>query len=145
EEREDPAMRAERILQRSVGNTQAGSGFAGSAAQSNTAEPGMTLVDQWWFRPELYSRCVLSSDVKLGNGTVIPAGGLKDSFPSGLYVLALNGEPIDFRDEDFTDHWQHTPFVLVPTRIDGDGVEDMVEPQKEYNDVKGLVLSNIKH
>jgi hypothetical protein len=145
EEREDPAMRAERILTRSVGNMQGGSGSVGSAIASNAAEPGMTLVDQWWFRPELYARIVLARDVELAGGGKIPAGKLVESFPSGLYVLSLNGEPIDFRDEDFTDHWQHTPFVLVPTRVDGDGIEDMVEAQKEYNDVKGLILSNIKH
>lgn len=144
DESEDPALRAERILARGVGNTRQ-SGSSQSAGGQSASEPAMTVVDQWWLRPAMYAKAEVAMDVKLHGGQIITKGPLSESFPTGMYVLVMNGEPVDFRDECFLDHWQHTPFVLIPTRVDGDGVEDMVEPQREYNDIKGLVLSNIKH
>lgn len=143
---DDYGQRAEMVAKRSSGNMEAvGSRVYGQAGARSDAE--LVTVDRWWFRPSIYCDVTLKADVELADGTTIPAGTqASEAFPDGLYVMMVNNEPLDFRNEDFRDHWQHTPATLLPSRIDGDGLlDDLIEPQKEINDVKGLKLSNIKH
>lgn len=143
---DDWGLRAEMTAKRSSGNMEASqSRLYGQTGHKTDAD--LVAIDRWWFRPAIYKDVVLRADLELANGETIPAGTVAgDAFPDGLYVLMVNGEPLDFRSEDFRDHWQHTPAMLLPSRIDGDGLlDDLIEPQKEVNDIKGLMLSNIKH
>jgi hypothetical protein len=143
---DDWGLRAEMTAKRSSGNMEASqSRLYGQSGHKTDAD--LVAIDRWWFRPAIYKDVVLRADLELANGETIPAGTVAgDAFPDGLYVLMVNGEPLDFRSEDFRDHWQHTPAMLLPSRIDGDGLlDDLIEPQKEINDIKGLMLSNIKN
>lgn len=145
-EQDDWGYRAEQALKKSTGNVEAsGARVYGQAA--NRTDANLTTVDRWWFRPSIYHDYKFPVPFKMADGTIVPAGEKAiDVWPDGLYILVINNEPLDFRGEDFRDHWQHTPAILLPSRIDGDGLlDDLIEPQRQMNDVEGLKLSNIKY
>ncbi|HKF54257.1 MAG TPA: hypothetical protein VKJ45_02390 [Blastocatellia bacterium] len=140
---DDPGLHYQRLAQRSIGNTGQSSNYM-TLSSGGSYEDGsrFTVVDQWWFSAVMYSdeRLKWSYDIELAGGSVIPAGTpLKEVFPEGLYCLVVNGEILDQRNESFLDHWQYTPFISLPTRADGDGIEDMCEPQRQTNRFKALM------
>lgn len=145
---DDVGLRTERILKRSVGNVEASGGRQSIyGTDTSGADREQTVVDRWWFKPSLYAEYKFPVDVEMASGDVLKAGTRAlDYFTKGMYMLLVNGEPLDFRNENLHDHWQHTPTIMVPSRIDGDGMmDDLVELQREMNDVKGLKLANIKY
>jgi len=120
-------------------------GAASYAQRHGSTEAERVIIEQWWFRPSLYGRYRVPADVELANGDRIPRGTeIREVYPSGMYMLTVDGEPIDFRDEDFRKHWQQTRFILVPNRADGDGIEDMVRPQQEYNEARSIRVAHVK-
>jgi hypothetical protein len=91
----------------------------------------------------------LQKEVKIGDpkspAFVIPAHTkLRDVFIDGLYVMLVNGSPVDFRDEDYREHFVYIPFKVVPSKIHGDGNEDGNELQREINMLDALVYTDIR-
>jgi hypothetical protein len=131
---DDPGLHYQRLAQRSIGNIGQGANYMTLGSGGGYEEGSrFAVVDQWWFSAVMYSDEGLkwNYDIELAVGLIIPAGTtLKQAFPDGLYCLVVNGEILDQRNEDFLDHWQYTPFIALPTRADGDGIEDMCEPQR---------------
>jgi hypothetical protein len=143
-ESDDPGTRATEVLAQSVGNI-----FGGHAPFSDgtKGERDLVTVDRWWFKPSCYCDYVFKADYKLSSGQVVPAGTkAHDIFPNGLFVLVVADEIVDFRNEDLHRHWVHTPMILVPSRIDGDGLlDDLIEPQQEANALDGLSYANARY
>lgn len=138
---EDPTQWIERRLKESVGNTSNRSrlGYQSSDSIFNTV-----MVDHLWFKPCWYADFTFAEDLPFADGSVIARGSKAvDVWPDGLYFLMVGAEPVDFRNECFTDHWQHTPYKSVPSRVAGDGIEDAINIQKEINDVFAVKRSNI--
>ncbi len=138
---DDFSLRAERILQQSTG--QPGRAWRPDTLTNPYAG---VVVNQWWLAACLYStRPPEKEDLKFASGAVIPAGTrLIDAFPSGLYVLLIDNNILDLREEALHDHWQHSPFILIPTRVEGDGIEDLLEPARQLDDLMSLVYIDIK-
>lgn len=137
----DFGLRAERELQQSVGLP--GSGWRTDALTNSSLG---VVINQWWLAPCMYaSRGPELRDLEFASGLVIPAG-LRwiDLFPSGLYLLIIDHKILDLREEYLHDHWQHSPFILIPTRVEGDGIEDLLEPARELDDLMSLVYIDAK-
>lgn len=136
----DFSIRAERLLQQS-----AGAAGRSSRADALTNPYAGVVTSQWWLVPEMYaSRGPEIKPLEFAAIT-IPAGvRLIDLFPNGLYLLVAGYQILDVREEFLHDHWQHSPFILIPTRIEGDGIEDLLEVGRELDDLMSLVYIDAK-
>lgn len=138
-DRTENGLKAERMLQKSSGTASFLTGGSDQESESGV------VVQQWWLAPSMYgAREPEEQDLKLGKMT-IPAGTkLADAFPTGLYLLIIDEKLVDIREEYLHDHWQHTPFIRVPTRALGDGIEDLLEPNRQIEDINSLIYTDIK-
>jgi hypothetical protein len=134
-------LRAERLLQQSTG-------IPGRAWRPDTMQNpyAAVIINQWWLKPFLYSsRLPEQEDLNFLGGQKVPKGAkLIDFFPEGMYLLVVDNKILDIREEDLHSHWQHSPFILIPTRAEGDGIEDLLEPSREYDDLMSLLYTDIK-
>lgn len=143
---DDPAFLYQRQARQSVGNVTSLRSVAGTSA----TKPSMVKLTQIWMEPCLYSFHQPDQEVKLGDPekptVTIPANTkLGDVFKRGLYVMMIDGEPADFRDESFKAHWSHAPFILVPSKPDGEGIEDLCEPQRQRNQIMSLIDIDVRY
>lgn len=136
----DNGIELQAMLSHSAGNTGSA---ASRGSEADRAE--MTMITQWWLKPPMYGRWISDKDIPLVNGDVIEANQpCGEAYRKGLYALVVDNQPIDFRDESFTDHWEKTKFILIPNSSDGHGIEDMVRPQEEYNETRSLAVTHVK-
>jgi hypothetical protein len=151
EDSEEYGLKVGEYLKDSGGNMQGNFGRkAGGKDESVSAN--LVDVEQWWFRPCMYANApALRKELKIGDpknpSKTIPAGSrLRDAFPTptGMYMMLVNSKPVDFRDEDFRDHWVYIPFDAIPSKIEGDGNEDMNELQREINMIDALIFTDIR-
>lgn len=141
---QEHSVRAERMLQRS-----SGIGDSPGLGMTNEHELGNgIIVTQWWLCPSMYAARGPEPEAILfgADGLVrIDAGErLVDVFPTGMYLLIIDDKIVDVREEYLHDHWQHTPFIQIPTRALGDGMEDLLEPQRQLGDMNSLVYIDAK-
>lgn len=136
-------------LRDSPGNTSANYENKRSGRDESSA-PNLVMSEQWWLRPCMYSNAPpLRKDFKVGDknkpSLIIKAGSrLIDHFPDGCYVWQIEKEPVDFRSEDFRDHLVYIPYRVIPSKVEGDGNEDMNEPQREVNMLDALIFTDIR-
>lgn len=135
------SLRAERLLQQSTG-------APGRAWRPDTLSNPYAgvVINQWWLAPCLYAtREPEAVELRFAGGQSIPVGTrLIDVFPNGLYLLIANNLILDMREEYLHDHWQHSPFISIPTRVEGDGIEDLLEPARQLDDLMSLVYIDMK-
>lgn len=118
--------------------------------RDTSSAPDEVTVEQWWVMPCMYADAPpLRKDFKIGDpknpSMVIPAGArLKDKFPSGLYLMTVEREPVDFRDEDYRDYWVHINYKPISSKIEGDGNEDQNELQRMLNMINALRYTDIR-
>jgi hypothetical protein len=131
-------------LESSSGNTGVNSSYGKSSSPSTGSPFELLKFDQVWLDIPVYADYVTKQEEKLSDGTVIPAGtALKDIFKRGLYVAVVGNEILNLRNESKVDHWVHGVFDLIPSRFFGDGLEDMVEIQRQLNEVINLRFENM--
>jgi len=128
-----------------------GTGSTGriSYQREGGGNPRVLIVQLWWFKPCWYSNVTSPQDEKWGNPEnpiEIPANTkFGDVFKSGMYSCLVDGEPIDFRDEDFIDRLFHCQRYPVPSQTWGDGIEDVNDPQRGINLKRALKEANIRY
>jgi hypothetical protein len=133
-----------RELETSAGNTGMGNGSGRSTSPTTGSPFELLKFDQIWIDVPVYADYVTKQEERISDGTVIPAGvALKDIFPRGLYIAIVGNEILNLRNENKLDHWSHGVFDLIPTRFFGDGLEDMVEIQRQLNEVINLRFENM--
>jgi hypothetical protein len=148
----ESGLRTEAELRQAPGNTRANFRNQGSRGNSGAEAnaPQMVTAECWWLRPCLYANApALGKEARLGDpenpSVVIPQGGrLKDGFGKGMYLLTIDRRPVDFWDEDFRRRLTYIPYKLIPSKIEGDGIENMNEPQRAINLVRSLIVTDIK-
>src|SRR5262245_49964134 len=135
-----------RNLQLSVGNITTGSSSNVPFYSTSTAtDVELVALDQWYFRPEFFGAYRLPEDMEFANGDVLKAGSrITDYYPDGLKVTAIDMEPVEFANKALCDEVEHTPFIIVGSRVQGDGLEDLVENNIEYNMVNSIIFTHIK-
>ena len=134
-----------REMESSVGNVGVGSG-AGRTSNATTSNSPFELLkfDQIWLDVPVYADYVTKRPETFSDGTTIPAGtSLKDVYPQGLYLAVVGNEVLNLRNENKLNHWVHGVFDLIPSRFFGDGLEDMVEIQRQLNEVINLRFENM--
>lgn len=131
-------------LESSVGNSGGARGTS-TASSSATGSPFELLkFDQLWLDVAVYADYITKQEERISDGSVIPANtALKEVFPRGLYIAAVGSELLNLRNENKLDHWTHGVFDLIPSRFFGDGLEDMVELQRQLNEVINLRFENM--
>jgi hypothetical protein len=139
----NPVNAMMRQLESSAGNL---TGF--EASRSTPVDAGspfeMLSFEQLWLDPAVYADYVTPKDFQTSLGDFFPMGTrLSDVAPSGLYVARVGDEILDLREEDKNLHWSHGVFDLIPSRFFGDGLEDMVELQRQLNEVISLRFENM--
>ncbi len=132
-----------RQLESAIGNTGSPSNYAANSGVTNSPfEP--LKFDQLWLDVVVYADYVTKQEEKISDGTVIPAGtSLAEAFPRGLYIAAVGKEILNLRNENKLSHWAHGVYDLIPSRFWGDGIEDMVELQRQLNEVINLRFENM--
>jgi hypothetical protein len=134
-----------REMESSVGNVGVASG-AGRTSNATTSNSPFELLkfDQIWLDVPVYADYVTKRPETFSDGTTVPANTpLKDVYPRGLYVAVVGNEILNLRNENKLDHWVHGVFDLIPSRFFGDGLEDMVEIQRQLNEVINLRFENM--
>jgi hypothetical protein len=131
-----------RQLESSVGNA---GGYENTRVSNDTGGPfDMLVFEQLWLDPSVYHDYVTPVDFQTALGDTFPAGTrLLEVAPSGLYIARVGEEILDMREEDKCEHWSHGVFDLIPSRFFGDGLEDMVELQRQLNEVISLRFENM--
>ncbi len=146
----DPATWIDQRLKESTGNDQ---GYViqrrGPLGSGERQDIDFINVEHFWLQPCWYANFPpLQTDFVFANGEKIPAGEtIINVYPDGLYVLMVTDQPVHMPPpgEDFRDYWLHTPVVLIPGRMEGDGlVDDLITPQKTVNDARALKEYNMK-
>lgn len=128
-----------------------GTGATGRAAyqREGGGNPRVLIVQLWWFKPCWYANVTAPQPEKWGNPEnpiEIPADTkYGEVFKSGMYTCLVDGEPVDFDDQDFTDRLFHCQRYPVPSQIWGDGIEDVNDPQRGINLKRALKEANIRY
>jgi hypothetical protein len=120
-------------------------GYSSSSQRSDGGGPfDMLLFEQLWLEPSVYHDYVTPVEFKTSTGEVIPQGTAAiEVCPDGMYIARVGDEILDIRNENKADHWTHGTFDLIPSRFFGDGLEDMVELQRQLNEVISLRFENM--
>lgn len=147
----DSGLKSELTLRNAPGNTQANFGQKGSrTTQGGPQAAQLITCEIWWLQPCLYNQApAVARKVKLGDPqnpsvTIEVGERLKDRFKKGMYILMFDRKPVDFWDETFLDRLVYIPYKLIPSKIEGDGIENMNEPQRAINLVRSLIMTDIK-
>lgn len=99
--------------------------------------------DQIWVRPYLYNNMVIEKTIQLENGKVFEQGRrFDDYFPDGIYIACVGGKILDLDNENFSYCWSHGTFDLIGGRFYGDGLDDLIEIQRQLNEVTSLMFEH---
>lgn len=116
-----------------------------SYGAGGTTETRNVICEEWWLRKPMYWDVEFSKDVEFLNGDRIPARTrIGEVYPKGLFLLRANTKVMDHWEQDFRNHLLYTPFITLPHKPDGDSCKDLVEPQRERNDLKSFIFTYIK-
>ena len=132
------ALLYQREMERSPGNIATQIDLA--QGDSGSFE-GLCEISTYWFAPWFYADFVFDKDTRLGGGQIVPAGtrGL-DLFPKGLAVMKGGNTILNAWPENKSDVWQHRRWDLMPDQAWGRGIEDMLQSQKQRNEIKSLLF-----
>jgi hypothetical protein len=150
EDSDEYGLKVSEYLKDSAGNMQGNFGRKTGGGKDESVSANLVDVEQWWLRPCMYgSAPALRKELKIGDpknpSFIIPAGTKpRETFPDGMYLMVINKQPVDFRVEDFRQHWVYIPYDAIPSKIEGDGNEDMNEPQREVNMLDALMFTDIR-
>ena len=139
---EDPGLRAEDSLRRSISNNGRGIGRSNQEDRQNYGD-----FTQWWFLPCMYADYVFPVDVQTVAGEMIPAGTrAADLFPDGMYIAVIEGieAPLQVRNECHKWHWVTAPFHMRLFTGVGLGINDAIEMQRQWNVMLSLVFEQIR-
>lgn len=145
DEDEDTGTRAEENVRRAVGGSASYWNRGGYGSQ--TSRDKYADLIQWWLSPCLYSDYVFPVDTKTVTGQVIPAGTkAAEMFPDGMYICTVSGvgQPLEIVNEAAKDHWVTYPYHLQLFTGIGQGIDDAIEMQRQWNNILSLVYTQIR-
>jgi hypothetical protein len=145
DEDEDTGTRAEENVRRAVGGSASYWNRGGYGSQ--TSRDKYADLIQWWLSPCLYSTYVFPVDTKTVTGQVIPAGTkAAEMFPDGMYICTVSGigQPLEIVNEAAKDHWVTYPYHLQLFTGIGQGIDDAIEMQRQWNNILSLVYTQIR-
>ncbi len=123
-------------------------GSGGRANRGSKSEEGEYAdFTQWWLRPCMYTNVVVQQDVETISGAPIPAGtNLSDMFPDGMYIAWIDGVdgPCEVRNECHADMWVSGQFRQRAMTGLGIGIEDIIEPQRQFNLIMSLIYTQLR-
>jgi hypothetical protein len=100
--------------------------------------------DQVWLDKSYYIFKKLEKEVKLLNGSVVPAGTkLAEVFPDGMYICKIDDDILGYSNECKHKCWIHIPY---DNNVDGfwaDGLEDAIQTQQLINEYNSLSVENV--
>ncbi len=110
-----------------------------------TPDTDIAIIESYWLRPALYSYTILSEPYETEK-FIIPANvRLGELFPKGMIVSKSGDLLTDMDMRSIDKHWTHLRYQPVATKIWGDGVEDLIQGQREYNELRSAELENAFH
>lgn len=143
----DQARVRERRQEASAGNVT-GMGGMGSHDQRSyysTEDKDRNLLRRYWVRPEWYYDTIAKDDWKFKHFT-IPAGTrIIDYAPKGLYFVSQGDEILDFGIRLMEKDLVMAKYTGLPTKFWGDGMENLIQLQREYNELRSVELENYFH
>lgn len=131
-------------LAESLKRTSAGGGSMWS--KDAQEEPATDFV-QIWLDPCMYSQLVLKSDMATLSGETIPAGTkLVDLFPKGIYMCFIEGIDgvVELRNEHHKDYWVGQVYRQRAISALGQGIEDIVEGNRQYNLIMSIIYTQLR-
>lgn len=117
-------------------------GYGTSTSKDNYAD-----LIQWWLSPCLYAEYVFPVDTKTVSGQVIPKGTkAAEMFPDGMYICTVSGigQPLEIVNEAAKDHWVTYPYHLQLFTGIGQGIDDAIEMQRQWNNILSLIYTQIR-
>ena len=100
-----------------------------------------SVVKTYWIVPDYYFQFSSQQSMTTISGVEIPAGTMLDEMcPQGMRIDTRNGQIIDVRAEEKTDHLSMSAFYLDPLSWEGKGVDDGVELQRWIDNIHTLYL-----
>jgi hypothetical protein len=104
---------------------------------SSIDTPNRVLLTRIWLKPAKYCKYAPPDDVETADGTILPKDTkFGDQFPTGLYLALVGDLVVDIREEDKCRHFRAMGYHLNATGGLHDGIEDMLEPQRQRNVLK---------
>jgi len=117
-------------------------GYGTSTSKDNYAD-----LIQWWLSPCLYAEYVFPVDTKTVSGQVIPKDTkAAEMFPDGMYICTVSGigQPLEIANEAAKDHWVTYPYHLQLFTGIGQGIDDAIEMQRQWNNILSLIYTQIR-
>ena len=145
EDNQDTGTLAEENVRRAVGGSASYWNRGGYGTQ--TSRDNYADLIQWWLSPCIYSEYVFPADTKTVMGQVIPAGTkAAEMFPDGMYICTVSGigQPLEIVNEKASDHWVTYPFNLQLFTGIGQGIDDAIEMQRQWNNILSLIYTQIR-
>lgn len=145
DEAEDTGVRLEENVRRAAGGSASYWNRGGYGSQNNKSEYADLI--QWWISPCFYSTYVFPVETKTVTGQVIPAGTKAiDLCPDGMYICTVSGigQPLEICNEKASDHWVSYPFHLQLFTGIGQGIDDAIEMQRQWNNILSLIYTQIR-
>ena len=105
---------------------------------------GKCEIWQGWFDVELYGHFVPKKEMRMRDGTVVPAGRpLKETYPKGLFIARDQKKIIDIRGEDKNEKLAIAPYVTRLGTMVGAGTTAALDDQDLKNDLRNLHMQSI--
>lgn len=70
---------------------------------------------------------------------------LLNAFPEGVHVTTVNGQVVDYYEEDLRDRWTHEILIPLPHSLFGDGLYDSVLMQDQINELDSLLIKHMRY
>lgn len=127
-----------RDMERSPGNVQTRIDLG--LTSSDSQFDGLSEYHTYYLEPWFYAERVQPTDEVMADGSTLRAGTrLIDVFPNGMAVSRVNRAVLTFEPENKADSWGHRRWSVMPDNVWGRGIEDMINSQKQRNEIKSLL------
>lgn len=143
----DQARMIERENELHPGN-MTGMGAFGShemRVRMGQSDSNMVRIDYTWLRPSQYWEVITTEPVELESDTIPANTAWREVFPKGMLQVKSGDEVIDMDEAIIEKSWVHARYQTIPTRIWGDGMEGLIQKNREYNELRSVELENAFH
>ncbi len=143
-ETQDTGLIAADALVRSA-QAISGTSRSGLITDTSRSQPEACDLVEMWLDPCIYADYINPEPFQTLSGVTIQEGSISEQFPDGMCMLCVDDGKIilDVHNEHHREHFVSSPFHIKPLTGLGDGVVDIVEIQRQFNQINSQIYTQI--